>query len=397
MLELGAPTDAAGLLEHALSRSTSDRERLAVAEGLTFALRSCGRWLQLRENVARTVRYRGVIAGRPTELPDDVLGRIEAESLLGSDGEAVMREAQLCAVNLRWPSAARLRAANWALIYADNCCHAEIAHDVYERTADIARDASDTVDLLRREMIYHATVGDGQEAIRPARELDALARGSHSALEKARMLRHSACTYRLAGLYDDAERNLLEAHTIALAHGLRSAALSASDYLATLEFERGNLAEAKRWVSRSRRFLVDVESADLELSTDEMEARLAIYTGTCTESLPLLNRSVAEIERSTSLRGRVHVLATHAQLRLHMSPAPLPAELIEQLLHLHSRRRHYAAHDRFVALLYRALCRNGQDCIAASHVQEYLGHARRERTPLPWYFVESVPVEFLKS
>lgn len=381
-IEMGLPTEAVTLLDHAMTLASDHEESLPIVETQVTALYLADYWEKLPPTIELLGRLREQ-GNHPCErhTEDELLG-LEAEWRMGGNIQALFSRLRGC-IESRSSREHRVRAGTLALMLADNLCNIEAAQGLYT-VIEPHVDAPDVQvsTSLYFHMIYSCSFGNADTAPGFARQLLAQARENGNAATLCRTLRHASIAFEVAGLTSEAESAAIEAFTIAERLGLENAATGALASLVGLYTRGGYISEAEEWHRKAMHHRAQFSGAINHSNLIGYEVKVAIQEGSFTEAEYLIDLANRNLKPGASLRHRAEIAAQ--QMHLTMSRgAESPSESeIAELLAMHYSARCFNWHDYVAFVLFEALLRRGEVARSAELASEYVMSYRRGKSPL---------------
>ena len=382
-IEIGLPTEAVTLLEHALTLASDHEESLPIVAMQVTALYLADYWEKLPATIEmlRRLREQG---HQPTEVhtEDELLG-LEAEWRLGVDLSIPIRKLKVCALDENASPEHRVRAATLALMLCDNLCTTDDTHAIYEAITPYL-DNADVPDPTRYlcEMVYACSFGDASQASALADRLVQSARGRDNIAVLSRVLRRASRAYSIAGALQSAEQVTLEAFRLAEQARLENGAAAAAGRLIEIYTMAGNAAEAERWYrAATARRAAWVGQVDKTILTG-CGAKLALRRGDYDEAENLIDLADTLFATSASLRHQAEISALRICLTLARGQRPPSAAVVEAMTALHERTRAFVSHDFAALATFQALSARGDNARASVLAAQYLSEHRREHSPL---------------
>jgi len=381
-IEIGLPTEAVTLLDHAMSLASDPGESLPIAETQVTALYLADFWEKLPSTIELLSRLREQ-ANQPREVhtEDELLG-LEAEWRLGVDLTIPYGKLQACVHTRSASLEHRVRAATLALMLADNLCTNEDTQSIYDAVSPFV--SSPDVSAPTRcllEMVYACSFGDASKAGTLADELVDSTRGDSNIAMLSRVLRRASRAYSVAGAIESAERVTLEAFRLAEQARLENGAAAAAGRLIEIYTMAGNAEEAERWYrTATARRAAWVGQVDKTILTG-CGAKLALRRGDYDEAERLIDLAHSLFETSASLRHKAEISALRISLLLARGREAPSAQQVEDMVALHERTRAFVSHDYAALATFAALTAAGQAERAAVYALNYIDVHRRERSP----------------
>jgi DNA-binding SARP family transcriptional activator len=381
-IEMGLPTEAVTLLDHAMSMASDHEESLPIAETQVTALYLADFWEKLPSTIELLCRLREQ-GNHPCEVhtEDELLG-LEAEWRLGGNIQALFTRLVSC-IDSRASVEHRVRAGMLALMLADNLCSRDAAEVVHSSIRPHV-DSPDVHAATRTyfNMIYACSFGDATSAPAFARDLIAHARANGNAATLSRTLRHASIAFEVAGLIRDAETAAIEAFSIAEKLGLENAATGAIASLVGLYSRLGQVADAEDWHRRAMHHRAPFSGAINQSNLIGFEVRRALQCGWYDDAEFLIDLANYNLAPGASLRHRAEIAAQRIQLTMLRDNQDPDESDVEALLTMHYAARCFNWHDYVALVLFEALARQGQRTKGADLASEYVGEYRRGLSPL---------------
>lgn len=382
-IELGLPTEAVTLLDHALSLASGHDESLPLVETQVTALYLADYWEKLPSSIALLGRLRQQ-ANRPCEVhTDDELLGLEAEWRLGLNLIPPYNKLRECVNSAEVSHEHRVRAATLALMLADNICTRDGTDEIYSATLPYLHHSGVcTATRSLFGMVHACSFGDVNRAPAFAKQLIREARAQNNIATLSRVLRRASRAYGVAGLMEDSENVTLEAFELSEHARLENAAAAAAGRLIEIYTIAGRLDEAEKWYrAATARHATLVGKVDQTILTG-CGAKLALQRGEYSDAQQLIERAHDLFRASASLRHTAEITALRVGLLLARDKS-VPSELqMAEMIMLHEKVRAFVSHDFFASVLFCALDATGQFERSTELAQDYLTQYRRERSPL---------------
>lgn len=315
----GMIEDAITVLDRAVDTTNDFAESLRLAKWRLSLLQILGDWtlaLAAIDQIDDLVRNNNLIVERHSDLE---LVRLEARLSGAYEAREVMDRTRACSADM-WVSAShRAKAIRLGARAAANLLD-DVALSYYATAAE-SLDLDDP--LVRTHawatgLIFHTDLGNLKYAMELASNIVALERTSGTRQTLLTALRNATIPLRVLGRFVDARAHALEAYEVATNAGLTSDAAAASEILATIFFEWGELQEAESWLERSEPWVNRVVSSHARSQVNITSAMIALERGD-----PDIAISAASILPDTAvgsaiLRRRLHyyAIALRASIRL---------------------------------------------------------------------------------
>jgi tetratricopeptide (TPR) repeat protein len=383
LLEIGRPTDAAGVFETAEKYARTDESRRICRLGVANALGHGGRW----EEAARVLRH---VARSDAERGEpDVsaweaqLQLIEAEAWSGGDIATLIVRCGEYAADPRVSPDLRIRFATHGLRLADFQCSPGDIASIWERIEPLLNGQGVTsLAATTAAMIYHATVGSLDRALEAAESALAQSRDAGSSAGLSRALRSYANVAYRCGRQDIAMHHLLEAVAAAEAAGLVAHAVNSCGTIAERLMDNLQLAEAKSWQERCLRWLSVASNPASHASTRRSVAKLALLQHRTADAKAALAGTTDELSHSAHTAARVECLALHVHLHLQESDPDAECEVAAELAAASERVQSLGDHDYAAVVTFMLRARHDH-AGALNSLGEYVRLHRRERGALP--------------
>ncbi len=387
-IEIGLPTEAVTLLDHALTMVSDHEESLPIVETQVTALYLADYWEKLPSTIELLGRLREQ-GNHPCEVhtEDELLG-LEAEWRMGGNIQTLFSRLMDC-VDSRSPREHRVRAGMLALMLADNLCSQEAAQTLHSSIQPHVG-APDVQAATRAyfNMIYSCSFGDAAVAPAFARELVAHARDHGNAATLSRTLRHASIAFEVAGFTSESESAAIEAFAIAERLGLENAATGAIASLVGLYSRLGQISDAEAWHRRAMNHRAPFSGAINQSNLIGFKVKLAIESGFYEEAEYLIDLANHNLRPGASLRHRAEIAAQRMHLTLSRG-IELPGDSdVADLLAMHYSARSFNWHDYVALVLFKALIRRGETERGAELATEYVTAYRRGMSPLSPDLVE---------
>jgi tetratricopeptide (TPR) repeat protein len=331
LLRVGLYEDAVECSESALAVAVDDRTRFIFAQLRLEALQYLGRWQAILESIGEVqalARACGQSQGRHSRLEllaveSDMLHERQLDGTLASLVECV--NSASAGVHHR-ADAARLaaRAASNAFRAGDLASLLEVVDRLDQSDEHVRAQA------LAVRMIYHADLGDIDVARRSAAELVEVERSQRSLAGLCHALRNQTVPLRIMGEFDAAITAALEAYHLATTHHMPAEIAMCADIVGCIMFERGNLAEASKWLAEAEPHLTRIGGGHSRESVVHVKAMIALEESDLDTAATLI--SELDWERHGTLNRMALVeLAVSTRLAVLRGNRELAAKLGERL------------------------------------------------------------------
>ncbi|MDO8500833.1 MAG: AAA family ATPase [Gemmatimonadaceae bacterium] len=389
LMKVGLPQAAADAYSKCLPLCTTDQQRSEVLEGETLASYRVSDWQRVRDlaAVVRTLKSRI----RPNESTHDELElmdlRAEWQSL---QWEEITRKATACLNASEATARHRVEAGIMAMMLLGFQGETHAMTATYDQVELLCSESDVAFSLrLESQMVFHTGFGDLAEGIRAAQALllEQRTRGNVADLFRAHC--NAAVTFRVAGLFDDAEQSLLQALQLAESHRLELSMVRALPMLANMALERGLIAEATSWFNRLTALNLHPSNRFGQLEIGAIGVRLALLVGDANEARRRIMLTRKEAQTDPIFHRRTYNCALQVATDLARDGATT-ADMLKSLTDAfdHSKK---GLHQAFSACVLKvALASAGQSELAESLFNSYTAEHRREPWPVPEHLLASL-------
>jgi DNA-binding SARP family transcriptional activator len=383
-LELGSPTYAVEILDHAHAYCETDDDRVQLGRELVLALRAAGLWARIVALDHELAPY-GAASPAPTGPHDDVeLAVLEALWETERRIPAILDRALVC---LRASSASpghRVRAGIWALILAHNIPDADVARDVYRTLGSITRGAqTPNVDRLTADLIYHTAFGDLRRGADAGARLVAATRRAGDQSSLSRVMRLASVPLLYLGRFAEVRDLLCEGLEMLERRRLRWGMFITTASVVRSYFEEGDLRSASLWYQRLIRLADSPDDLARMGPAHLLGAKIALiehrYEAPEVVDFPPLSRWDA----IASARAQSIATGVWALSALRRGLIADPSELIMRLRSVFERAKCAGNQDFPAFALFEMIRATGDERLAATTLRRYVDQERRERSPLP--------------
>jgi hypothetical protein len=277
-----------------------------------------------------------------------------------------------------------------ALMLMDMTCDHDAMPRVYELVEQLAADPGVSVALrLQAAAVFHTSCGNLEVGVGAARSLVEEQRKNGNVGDLIRSLCNSAVSLRVAGLFEEAETNLLGALSIADHHGIRLGHEEVLPMLANMALERGHTDDAARWAELLKTRPLERGDKFPALELSGFMVRLALLRGRPSEARKFLPGSPSTLRRIPVAFRRAYQASLYVATDLAYGSIPNDRLLgILEEAHVRSRRALFQAYPAYV--LYAGLRAAGKEDHAAKVLNDYLTIYRREPWPAPEYLLATL-------
>jgi hypothetical protein len=315
---------------------------------------------------------------------DQLLFLLEARWKQDGDLEKLRSEALSLVRRAVLPPATRIRAATWALVFAENSGDND-CHQVTRPLVDplIRRLGATRIYGAHYQLLEATQRRDITDTRRSSRRLAHFASTLPNGLDKARLLRHASHGLRMAGQLGDAKSVLMETvevcTSIAAVHSL---ALTEAMFV-SLCLRLHDTAEAKEWIARAERSCSQTDDAHGKQTVAFLKFQIDVAEmnyDRAASQLPILGSPTPGDTNRTRQANR---LACQLRLcdQLGMTPDTVDAAIAESI-DLLCRNNASDATDFAASAIIHALWFIGGRQRAAKFRSRYLGDIRFCRGPL---------------
>ncbi|MFN2602345.1 MAG: AAA family ATPase [Gemmatimonadaceae bacterium] len=379
LMEMGLPKSAADAYEKTLGYCNTVEEKLGILKGLVQAHYGSRSWKDVERAVVQFRKLTDSVAPHENRHDEFELMAIRA-AWRHRDSTLPLSHAIRCLEDEQASADHRVEAGGTALMICDQICDHDAMRSIFKTISSVC--AANTVDRLlqlRAEMVYHTVCGDlaigassAREAVEAQRE-----RGNPSDLFTA--LCNAAASWRTCGLFDDAEKALREAHSIAHRQNLEVAESTALLYLAHLFLEIGENSKARdlHRILTKRTSKVENETAMWRLLG--LSIRIALIDHRYSEARKLTRGRLKQVGADPMPERKVYHLALIVAVELKTGGKELNQALaLLEEAHVKARVNGRQAFASYA--LYHGLVNVGKKARAEVLLKEYLTKYRRE----PW-------------
>jgi hypothetical protein len=236
----------------------------------------------------------------------------EARWRQDGDVSSLQGEAVALAARTALPSAIRVRAAIWALIFAANAGD-RYCYRVTDRIVQPLLGQTDDREIssVQYELIASTQRGDIEATEVAAGRLVELSTRLVNSAEKTRLLRHAAHGLGLAGKLPEAEEALLSAIDICYEAGAVHSLALCEESLSALQFYRHDIARAHEWANKAEISFRSTEDLHSRQSVSFLQLQIALVENDLPAIHDLLD-VIGPVDPDDSNLGRAAVrIASH--------------------------------------------------------------------------------------
>ena len=378
-MEMGAPAEAARMLDHALAWHHSREERAGCQRELIRVLSLTREYPRLLEVCAELAATTGQKNASGESHTREELAELDAlESSRGATFEGLDRAVE-CASAEDASADHRVEAAIIACKISSNLFSPEKARLAFNAASPIITQAQPALGIELR-VVYEGSFGTAAACAEAAGELRTLVIHPPMDIRCIHALKLCALGFYVNGQIEDAISSATDDVLACEALQMPSAIQSAYQILARIHLGLGDLEAASLAIEREGR--TDVRQSPMT-STVRLEhaARLALLRGDYTRAAILL-RDLYSQWTPRWARAIVHHQGLKCLLRLRSENWCPTDEDLSQLLAMHQHARTFAFHDFFVYMLCFALAARGEPDAALPLIEDYVAQYRFERGPI---------------
>jgi len=383
LLGLGLAKDAIGVLQDVESRTPESLDRLRALSGQAKAARMLRDWDQLTTILDRWRRaHVEAHTTTPTHSAMELLG-FEAHFYSAETFCTLPSSIANCIVSNTASQRHRLAAATLALIQADNHGDEAAAQFIHEAVREL-QPATDRerIDFLTIAAVFHASFGEVRRLPSVLADLVELTRRVHHPVLRAILLRRAAWGLCRFGPRALARQVLQEAISVFDRLVLPGQLTYCLEHLCIIDLQGADYSSVEQTLLKINELGAESRGFYAHAVEYEIRIRLAFETNSL---LPIDGFDVPRevfVPFSRAPRTRLNVAALELGDRLlRGSEAEIEASLtvVQQL---HSPLENRCDQDFAVSVLAHGLRRLGKNTEAASLLDHYLRHSRREEAHL---------------
>jgi tetratricopeptide (TPR) repeat protein len=327
LLDMGLSKEAIDAFERCLPYCTTDSQRLDVLEAEVSVYYGGSNWKRVREvtQLARAVKNR--IQSTDDQHDDLELMDLRAQwqSLQWSE---IATKALACLHSHNASPRHRAEGGTMALMLVGFQSDTDRLPEIYHQVCDLI-DRHRLPDTLRlqADMVFHTEFGDIATAIAAARRLIEAHQAQRNTAELFRAHCNAGVTFRVGGLFNEADESLRKALGLAERYELSASVIRVLPMLGNLSLERGLFAAAREAYERMQSLVIDSANQIATLELGALGARLALIDndGRKAERLWPLSRRDAIADKV--VRRRAYNCALQTAIDLSLTGAPDNATL----------------------------------------------------------------------
>lgn len=385
LLKVGLTMEAVAACERTLALCHTEVERAAVQPLLIEALSCARRWARAYEAAMHLAELRAQDdrgAGRHDALELTVL---YAGWHAGRPSEPLLAGALDCARSESASPEHRVRAALLALRFAFKLGAVQAMEDAYSAVEPfLGRQDVCTDDCAILRVMYHATLGEVEEATTLARAMRARAGGDCPEDQRLPLLLTAGTALERYGYAAEGSEALRAALLRYRRLGIPAAEAVIIQHLLAWHLNRGEYGPAATLAERYKELTADDESVWDDRAFRLSLARIETARGQFTRADELLHPSGIAMWLSAPPVTRATALAAMIRLQIARGDsAEAVTEHVEALAPLNAIFRRLGGQDDEVGALALGLCYIGRVPAARELVDVYLTHERRDTVPTP--------------
>jgi DNA-binding SARP family transcriptional activator len=391
LLSMGAPKDAATVLDQTCELCASDDQRLRVLESSCHALQACGQYQRMSQVLQLKRSIREANQDYIAEHDADELSLLEASWKANPDPRVTLPAVLSCVHSPEASENHRIGSAVLGLVVSDAMCDLDTAEAIFAAVEPlIQRGLGRRRDQLYVSLVFHTSFGSLTDAEAFAKELVDECRRERVNTSLCRALRNVSNTYRRTGRFDIAISCLTEALHIAKQSQIASGVIPCIEGLVQCYIGLGDLRSARQWHSIGTQHMGSEEDAGTRISMMYLDAEIALWENSRPPSRILGDASLRRLRKNPALRIATYSLALAIGASAAHGRKP-SADDVAQLLRLHLQTRARGGHDFTSLCLSLGLRAADRTDEARSLMGEYLATYRRELSVPPNALWESVP------
>ncbi len=382
LMKVGLPKAAADAYAKCLPLCTTDRQRWEVLEAETVSYYRLSDWHRVHETFAMARLLKSRVEPSLSVHDDLELMDLRAE-WQNLEWNEIASKALHCLNAEEASPRHRIEAGVMAMMLL-GCRHDRNGiRETFERIENLSPKVEEAPSLrLQAAMVFHTAIGDLSKGVEAARHLiiEQRERGHVSELFRAHC--NAAVTFRVSGLFDEAQQSLVDALKLAESHSMELSMIVALPMLANLALERGRVTEAKAWHEKLIRLTVHPSNRFGQLEAKGISVRLALADGNVQLARNELLMSKEEAMSDKVFHRRAYNCALQIATDL-MAVGKTDQDILECMAHAFDKSK-ASLHQAYSAcVLYAGLVEDGQNARAVKIFEDYKLHHRREPWPVP--------------
>ncbi|MEX1186445.1 MAG: AAA family ATPase [Gemmatimonadaceae bacterium] len=378
---VGQSDQSIELYEKALAICVTVEERLQTMQELAASLRTAGKWSRLKEQLRDFVTLL-TKEHHPDSLRDYVdLLRVEVDWRLRIREEQGLEWLVSFASDQSKLPEYRLGAVRIGMIRCSEQGRRDHAQAFYRIVEEL--EAADRQEALvaHIRMIYHADFGNGDLALKHAKDLLALEGkiGEPASLTRARC--NVTMCYQRFGLIEESKLLCKQNLAFAIEHRMDNVAAFASLQLGLIALQEEDFAGAERWHAQATNY---VNARDERIVTDHFSyiaARIGLHREE-TEAVEHFLSIWSDVSHCINFRTRQTVASIRCLAQI-TSKRCVERDLVEALHRDFEQYCDLGQQDFCALATYQGLRAIGEQVSAVRMLTQYVTYKRRERGPLP--------------
>jgi DNA-binding SARP family transcriptional activator len=377
---IGQPMVAAAGIRQQLSASVGQDDRAMLLDELAHALFAAREVSALQEVLRERTCLSSHVGDTMAERERLEFDTIEAGLLNHDDPDQYRGRLRTLLRSQQLDVRRRISGARSLMIAADQDLDRALALETCVVNSTI--DPPDTRSALlhcQTTLIYHATFGDREEALRNIHKLTSLVASADPSWEAT----SARLNIALGRLIVDSEpidiSDLESAFDECRAAEMNRMALSIAGRIGSYYVDIGDIERAASWIANAESLLLRPGSDRVSPDFLTSRADLALLTGDFSRARELISLMPRYSPRFMTGIFRNSLLLYRLRCEQMEFGSPASAREIAQLTEWHSEARSLGRHDEHMEVLWVALASVGRGQEASSHLYEYLTESRRER------------------
>ena len=386
LMDVGLSHASIAAYERCIPFCISDAQRLEVLEAEVAAFYRCSNWQRVREVTALARSMKSRVYPNDTLHDDLELMDLRAQwqSLEWAD---IAVKAMKCLDAADATPRHRVEAGIMALMLLGLQPARDDVGVKYNKVCSLIDEHSLSPSLrLQADMVYHTEFGELAIGISAARELITEQEAQSNIAELFRTYCNSAVTFRVAGLFDEADGRLNHALELAERYELEQSMIRVLPMLANVALERGNIDHARKWYNRLSELVIDSVNEIGMLEVGAIGVRLALLNNDGQQAQRHWPRTRKEAESDPIFHRRTYNCALQTAIDLALTGKPEESTLASLLEALELSKR--GLHQAFnVCVAVAALSRVERNEEAEVLFDDYVYNHRREPWPVPSHLI----------